>query len=75
MGHVARTMHLMSSGSAVMSARNGSMGSVSKSLLQGPSILSSTNVRHAAIREHGLDSYWVGGIFLCILGWWILLTV
>lgn len=75
MGHVERIMHLMSSGSAVMSVRNGSMESVSRSLLQGLSILSSTNVHHAATREHERDSYWVGGLFLCILGWWILLTV
>lgn len=52
---VERIMHLTSSGFAVTYVRNGFMGSVSRSLLQGQSILSSINVHLAATRESDPD--------------------
>lgn len=48
---VERTMHQMSSGFAATYARNGSMGSASRSPRLGQSILSSINVHLAATRE------------------------
>lgn len=62
-GLVVKTMHLMNSGSAVTSVRYGSMGSVLKSLLPGPSISSSTSAHLApAAREHALDCTCVIGV-------------
>lgn len=52
---VERIMHLMSSGFAVIFVRNGSMGSVSRSLRQEQSISSSINVHLAATRESDPD--------------------
>ncbi|XP_019059383.1 PREDICTED: PHD finger protein ALFIN-LIKE 4 isoform X1 [Tarenaya hassleriana] len=54
-GHVERTTHLMNSGSAVTSARTGSMESVSRSHQQGRNISSNINARLAATRGLGLD--------------------
>lgn len=53
--YVGRTMHLMSSGFVATYVRSGSMASVWRSLLRGPSTSNSTSVPHAAIRELGLD--------------------
>ena len=52
-----RIMHLMSSGFAVTYVRNGSMGSVSRSLRQGQSTLSSINVHLAATSESDPDVF------------------
>ena len=54
-GHVVKIMHQMNFGFAVTSVRSGSMVSVLRSPLQELSILSSTNARHAAIRELALE--------------------
>ncbi|KAE8689079.1 PHD finger protein ALFIN-LIKE 8 [Hibiscus syriacus] len=52
---VERIMQLMNSGSAVISARNDSMGRALRLCRQGLSILSSTNAHLAATRECDLD--------------------
>lgn len=54
-GHVERTMHLMSFGFVVTYARSGFMASAWRSLLPGLSTSSNTNARHAATRELGLE--------------------
>lgn len=62
-GLVEKTMHLTNSGSAVTYVRYGSMESVSKSLLPGLSISSSTSAHLApAAREHALDCNCIIGV-------------
>ena len=53
--HVVRTTHLMSSGSAVIFVRNGSMDNVSRSLQQEPNTSSSTNAHLVPTKERVLD--------------------
>lgn len=65
---VERIMHLMSFGFAVTYARNGSMGSVSRSLRQGRSTLSSINVHLAATRESDPDVVYIKHV------WYLLAT-